>query len=405
MREAPNGRLSVFWLLHGLRRPERAPHLVLRCSLPRVHPGPHWLRRPPAALGVGAIFVALTWAWVMATGQDLSWDGLNHHLYLPFSLMSGRFHTDLLAAGPQSYQNPIGYLPFYLSIVNGLWGDARDTRLWRWLALGMAWASPIFLLAAGTSSIDPLGNLLILIGLAAALSREPRRRALIGGAAAVGLAIAIKPTGAIFALAIGAALALRLASGQLSWRHAVLFTASAAVAMLLAWLPWAYWLWTTFHNPIFPLYNDRFQSPFAAPQAIVDRRFLPLGIAQWLMRPLDFADMRRFATAEAFTPDLRPLALVVLAAVSIPTAIVRRARARAGAWREAVTGITAQLATFTAVASVLWMLSSGTRATCRRRVDMEWLSGLYVWSSAANVCLCSLRAIVGLENLKECCSL
>src|SRR3954470_12026301 len=60
----------------------------------------------------GGVFLALV-CWGMAAGKDVSWDVVNHHLYLPFLWMSGREHSDLFGAGGQSYQNPLGYFTLY----------------------------------------------------------------------------------------------------------------------------------------------------------------------------------------------------------------------------------------------------------------------------------------------------
>ena len=72
-----------------------------------------FLRSNAESLWVTLAGTLMLWTWVMWVGRDLSWDVINHHIYLPFSLLSGRHAADLFAAGPQSYQNPIGYLPFY----------------------------------------------------------------------------------------------------------------------------------------------------------------------------------------------------------------------------------------------------------------------------------------------------
>ena len=48
-----------------------------------------------------------------------SWDVFNHHYYIPFAWMTGRIDADFFGAGPQSYQNPLGYLPFYARVRTG----------------------------------------------------------------------------------------------------------------------------------------------------------------------------------------------------------------------------------------------------------------------------------------------
>ena len=67
-----------------------------------------------------AATIFFTGAWALWAGKDVSWDVFNHQLYLPCSLVSGRYASDLFAAGPQSYQNPLGYLPFFGLAMSGL---------------------------------------------------------------------------------------------------------------------------------------------------------------------------------------------------------------------------------------------------------------------------------------------
>lgn len=329
-------------------------------------------------------FGLLIWAWVMIVGRDLSWDVVNHHVYLPFSLLSGRFQHDLMAAGTQSYQNPLGYVPFYLlmraglpawgvgtvlailhslavlplvSIVRTLWGGGADHFWWRWLAIAMALASPVFLLTVGTSSIDPIGSLLVLAALATMVAPAPNLWLVLSSAAGLGLAIAIKPTAAIFALALGAVVLLRLLVRQLSWRPVLVFGITTSLTTALFWGPWAWWLWLHLHNPLFPLYNNVFQSPYFPIEPLVDRRFLPDSFAQWLLRPWHMAEVRRFASTEAFTPDLRPIALVMLSLVALPLMFWRRRAAPHDI--EKMFATTAQLTIFVGVSFVLWMTISG----------------------------------------------
>ncbi len=61
--------------------------------------------RPHLTFLVGCLALA---AIVSARlGQDANWDLLNYHLYNGAALLRGRFDQDLLAAGMQSYLNPL----------------------------------------------------------------------------------------------------------------------------------------------------------------------------------------------------------------------------------------------------------------------------------------------------------
>lgn len=332
-----------------------------------------------------AALAALT-AWTVFAGKDVSWDLLNHHLYLPFSWLSGRHVGDLFGAGPQSYQNPLGYVPGYLLIAAGwpawtvgvaltalqtlpaawalhrlalaLWGPDERHRPWRRLAVALSLAAPVYLLTVGTTSTDPLCAALVLVALAGVIDARPHTpgRLVVGGAA-LGLAVAIKFTSGIFAIAIGVLLLWRLYSGQTRWSQALLFGTAAVLATVLGAGAWSWWLWRSFGNPVFPLFNSLFASPFAPAGPTVALRFLPDGPFGLLSRLWEMADIRAYTTTEAFVPDLRPLAAVLLALVLTVRRLLRRRPAGDGPALRTRPDL--QLALVLVVSYLAWMLSSG----------------------------------------------
>lgn len=330
--------------------------------------------------------LTLTIAWTMLAGKDASWDVFNHHLYLPFSLLTGRYTQDLFAAGPQSYQNPIGYVPFYLLVRAGLpswlagvalaalnaaliawplhrvalsiWGAGAESRSWRWLAIVAAWCAPAFLIVAGTSSIDPLCAGLSLIGLAAALEPRPRFRLLLAGGVALGLAVALKPSSAVFAIAVGAVGLVRGLAGQWRWPVLLAFWGATIGGFVAGAGFWSAWLWANFGNPFFPLFNQFFASPFAPAGPTVAYRFLPASPLDFVSRLWEMAEFRAYTVTEAFVPDLRPLPAVVGVSVGLVAAIWR-GRAPAAMRRAFWSRADVQLAVATFVAYLLWMATSG----------------------------------------------
>lgn len=332
-----------------------------------------------------------TWVWVMLAGRDVSWDVINHHLYLPFSLLTGRFREDFFAAGPQSYQNPLGFLPFYwlvqaggpnwlvgtaLALLHGLvfwplhrltvavWGESPGQRWWRLMALAFAAVTPVFLLLAGTSSVDALSSLLVLSALTLVITT----RGSSGPAAArsstafiavsgvlMGLAFAVKPVNAVFVLGLAGVLALRWAAGQAHWRDLAVWAVASLAGMLLFMGPWSWWLWQSFGNPLFPLFNQWFGSPYAPQHAVSAGRFLPTSATDWLLRPWVLAQFRAYGSTEALTPDIRPLIASLLVAPA--SFVVWHSHKRSA--RELASRADAQLLFFCAITYVLWMATSG----------------------------------------------
>jgi hypothetical protein len=331
------------------------------------------------------LFVALI-AWTLIAGKDVSWDVVNHHLYLPFSWLSGRFRTDLFGAGAQSYQNPIGYFPVYGLIRAGLpswvigivlggvgalvvwpldricrlaWPGQETADVWhRAIALALCCIAPIFLILEGTTSSDPVTSLMVIWAVALSLEAPvDRRRAGIAGALA-GLASAVKLSNLLFAFVLCLLWLLRWRLRQTDLRGTLAFGCGMLLSFAVFAGPWMWWLWTDFGNPVFPLFNNVFHSPYASQQAATMLRFVPSSPWQLVSRLWQMAGSSSFVTFEKFIPDVRPLAVFVAALLA---ALVLGARggwrrvASAAIWRAPVV----QLSTLLAVSYLLWMRSSG----------------------------------------------
>lgn len=373
--------------------------------------------------GLACLLAALAAAaWTLLAGKDMSWDLLNHQLYLPFSLVSGRFATDLFAAGPQSTQNPIGYLPFYglatsplpgwavgtglaaattglaawglHAIASQLFGTGAVARDWRVLALVGALVAPVHLLVVGGGSTDPWCAALVVLALAAVLDTAPRRLALLGAGAACGLAVAIKPTSIVFGLPVAAVAVLQAARGLRPWRDLWRGVSAAVAVFAVAGGLWAAWLWREFGSPTYPLLNQWFHSPLAPEGPTVALRFLPAAAADWLARPFAMAQYKAFVAVEAFAPDARPaLLLAALAAI-----LALRLGRRQPLWP--LSTPTGQLALFALLSYPLWMASSGN---ARYAIALLWVVGLLLaraaWAlSPSRAALLALAALVGLQT-------
>lgn len=335
-----------------------------------------------AALSLGLA----TSVWLLLAKKDFSWDLFNHQLYLPFSLLTGRFATDLLAAGPQSYQNAIGYLPMYwlatsklpaiavglalalgstaaqawalLRIGQQVFGGARGAREWRLLALAMAFAAPVHLLIVGSTANDSLCAALSLVAFALVLNPTASARSVAVAGIVTGLSIAIKPTSLVFAIPTVLLAASHVIGKR--WPNRRLWTGVlwAVLTFALTGGLWAAWLWRHFGNPIYPLLNQVFQSPFAPNGAIVGTRFLPQESFGWLLLPFQMVQFKSYVTVEGFAPDARP-ALALLATLAVALKASWRYGLRR--WFSGSTWARAdvQLVLFLALTYGLWMLTSG----------------------------------------------
>ncbi|MEJ5989468.1 hypothetical protein WG902_05680 [Ramlibacter sp. PS3R-8] len=259
--------------------------------------GPTPLERSlPAALlrWEGALVCVVAWGLLLLiplsnAALGLSWDALNHHIYLGWTAQQHRFDRDFLGAGYQSFQAPYVNWPLYRMALDGWSGRAagvmlaslQATAVWpvwmlaracvpgpsvydftmRALAVMLAFLSGLVLSAFGASINDLLAAVPMVWALA--LAMEPiargatlspvsaRRYVLLSGVSA-GLAVALKLSNGPFAILLPL-LWLQCAS---HWRGriqgAALGGLAAIGAFLLAYGHWGSLLWQYYGNPVYP---------------------------------------------------------------------------------------------------------------------------------------------------------
>lgn len=326
---------------------------------------------------------AISAVWTIYAGKDVNWDLLNYHYYVPFELLAARLDQDFFAASAQSYLNPVGYLPFYLMVSSGwhsvaasvalavahslsigllfllawrLFGHLprRSQALFSCLATGLGVATSVFWATVGTSFLDPLlippmlAGLLLLLGG----NGHAMRRAVLGGAL-FGVAAALKYSNAIFALAALPLVATMPGlSGISRLRCCLGYAAGGAVAVGALAGPWIWLMTHEFGNPVFPLMNAWFQSPYAPPVNMISERFALGDFGAALRFPFEMVALGPLYS-ENFAPDLRFAALLIGAAF-LPLVPARRSLAGTNA----LGSIDARVFAFFCAALVLWLGSS-----------------------------------------------
>lgn len=311
-----------------------------------------------AALAVSLAGLASTGSWL----PTLQHDDLAFHLGLPWQLqLEGRYALDpthqvwALAAWAGDVLQAIPQVLVRTEsrgALNLLWLLAGGAALWRLCTLlGMAtmfrWAT----VAAG-ASLPLVGALMggmqtetaaaaVTVALAA-LALEPpgtlgRGRRLVAGALLFGLLAGLKPLHALAALPLLAWAAWRHRRSP-GWRALPL---AVAAALLAGGASYAY-AWVVAGNPLLPLFNSRFGSPFYPPADFVDPRWhagfdlrLPWDMSFHTSRYLEAWDggtgFVLVALAGAFVialalPRTRTLAVCGALAIAIPLAGMQYAR-------------------------------------------------------------------------------
>lgn len=248
----------------------------------------------------------LTLLALAVQGQDANWDLRNYHLYTPVALMDGRFWQDIAAGQLQTWHNPALDFPFAWMVHAGLpgWLVSLWLALPAFLALafalrlmdqawpegrsGLRTGAAGLVAVTGASVLPTIGttfnDAFVAAGMLAALwwvidSRGQRGiwATWLPAGFLAGMAAGLKLTGALYCLAF---IAVALAAGP--WRgippRLLALGVGGTVGAALAAGPWAFLLWQEHGNPLFPYFNQWFQSPDALAQPHKDLRFVPQGL-------------------------------------------------------------------------------------------------------------------------------
>jgi hypothetical protein len=298
----------------------------------------------PIAIALGALLLGAIYTWI--AGEDANWDWQNYHEYNVWAVLNGRYDTDALPAGFQTYFNPAVYFPVYalrhllplptgFMIIGAIHG--LNLALVYWLTrvllrnaatFGAVAASiliaafgPMTLSEVGTSFSDILTALPILAGFILILTadRSQRLRYLLAGLL-LGAAVGLKLTNVVFALA--AAAAVLLSARPLM--AMICLGLGGALGGLASGGAWSLMLWREMGNPVFPLFNGVFQSGELAPNNIMDMQFLPKGFWDALGYPFYWllGDNR---SSEYPFRDARFAVAMLLMLVGIGARLMRRA--------------------------------------------------------------------------------
>ena len=224
----------------------------------------------------------------------LSWDALNHHIYLGWTAEKPRFDKDFVAAGYQAFQFPFLYWPVFKLAISGWSGTSAGIVLatlhliavppvWmlarvcmpgitvfdatmRLLAVVLAFSSAVVLSLFDSTSNDLMAAAPLVWALA--LAMEPMRkgrapwltttRAILLSGLCAGMSVAFKLSNGPLAVLLPA---LWLLSGTTVTGRLKLLMAGSTATLAGFALAYGYWgtlLWIHFGNPVYPFYDPLF---------------------------------------------------------------------------------------------------------------------------------------------------
>lgn len=255
---------------------------------------PSWLRRWELGLVVLVAAIGLCLIPISLGQIGISWDMLNHHIYLGWTAEHPRFDRDYLAASYQAYQYPYLYWPVYKLAVSGASGVTAGVVLallhlvavppvWllarvcipgeqlydlgmRAIAVALAFTSSLVLSLFDSTSNDLMAAAPLVWALALAFLpldlKQPRwltvDRAVVLSGFFAGVSVAFKLSNA--PLAILLPLIWLLYAGTFGQRIKRLVWGGLATmaGYVLAYGYWGWQLWVHFGNPVYPFFDPQF---------------------------------------------------------------------------------------------------------------------------------------------------
>ncbi len=327
---------------------------------------------PPSSVWILTLLVPpLLGLLGLALGKDADWDFQNYHYYNPFALLNDRLHQDIAVGHHATYYNPVPDLPLYglidlLSARELGWVLATIHGLNFTLLLWLGWylftalaPRPRLLLAAalalagslgggaltelGGTSNDNLIGLFLLAGLLVLIRYQTQVFQASGGLVVVGLAgllvgsaAGIKLVAVIYA--VGFTMAFLFLPLPFRRRiHLILTFGLGEIAGLLLFAgPWMLILWRETGTPLFPYFNDLFQSPLISPTSQRDLNFIPDSLVERLFFPFYFS-FDSFKVAEFAFRDMHILIAFVLIPLAALFTLVQRPASDSG-WTSGLPG-------------------------------------------------------------------
>ena len=242
----------------------------------------------------GAVAIAaaaLSILWTLALGPDINYDFLAYHLYLGMHAGGDTLTGNYFPAGVSSYLLPYAHWPLSAMIaaawpaklVGAVWSTLQSTAaLATWLVayalfpartvgdallriLGtiLGILSPLALAAIGSSHVDLITAIPVVVGLAIVLIRLDRVDAGFGwmllAGACFGAATALKLTNATMALAAGAMMvSICVLRRDVGFATVLAFSLGGIAGAVLTYGYWGWLLWREFANPMFPFLDSLF---------------------------------------------------------------------------------------------------------------------------------------------------
>lgn len=296
------------------------------------------------SLMVLTISILLCFHFGLTAMQDINWDQRNYHRYSVYAMFNERLNFDIAPAQIQNWFNPFGsiiqyFLIEYLSpklatVTLALLSAPNAWLVWlisrriltplaplnpgivlvgSTMAAIAAFTAPIFTSVIATTFNDGFVAMLVLMSVSIFIHFRHRFRWLVLCGICFGIAFSMKYTVTFYI--VGFAVAVIFTYPLQLIRLAPPMVLGFFIAAIPLSGIWMWHLYEFYGSPLFPWYNEIFQSPYYEFRNIHDLRFLPKeGLLTFVW---DIAVGNKPSTELHFR-DVRFIALLILILTIIP---------------------------------------------------------------------------------------
>ena len=290
---------------------------------------------------IAFLIMALSGFSSIFLGQDSNWDLLNYHFYNPYALLNGRLNDlDLAPAQLQTYFNPIfdiinftliSYIKspllvtFLIGLINGIgifflykisyiifeneFSNLNKYRIFLSLIIGITGSIAVSTL--GTTFNEWLSSLFILASIYYMLkyfaSANPTDKFIFYSSFLVGFSAGGKLTNSIFVFSsIVTILVIKYLYKDTYKFNLKKYSAYLFLGFIFSGGYWFLLLFHNFQSPLFPLYNDIFNSPWYSNISIGEAtRFTPKTLIDFLLYPIYWGFSKSHIVSELDIRDPR----------------------------------------------------------------------------------------------------
>ena len=267
-----------------------------------------------------ALVWMLGWAlFCVATPIEVGFDVLHYHVQDGWSALHGRLMRDLAPSGMHSYFNPVSHMltqalietlpaagvsfllgliqaavlvPLYLVCRRVLSAAGHESRVSALLLALAGYFNYAMLTVTASIRVDHWSAGLFIAALLVLLPKDgstPGWRRAGTAAFLVGISIGLKLTSVIHAAGIAAAILVAVPGTRARIEAVVAAGVAGLVGILLTGGWWMWKLWTEIGNPVFPMANGVFRSPYGPLENFRDERTPAQSVWDILLYPVNAA--------------------------------------------------------------------------------------------------------------------